>query len=95
MIGARSTVTYQSEINFSLAQDPNTVQEGYALVDASVRFGAADDRFILSAFVKNLFDQNFRTSLFQDFTSFTRTQIIQRIPIAADRRFGVSLRFAY
>ena len=91
-VGARSTVTYQSEVNFSLAQDPNTIQEGYALVDASLRFGERGDRWLVSVFVKNLFDQNYRTSLFQDFTSFTRTQILQRIPIGAERRFGASLR---
>ena len=93
--GARSTVSYQSGVNFSLAQDPNTVQEGYALVDASVRFGDVDDRWLLSLFVKNAFDQNFRTSLFQDFTSFTRAQILQRTPLAAERRFGASFRVQY
>ena len=31
-LGARTTVTYQDEVNFSLAQDPATVQESYALV---------------------------------------------------------------
>ena len=95
VIGARSTVTYQSEVNFSLAQNPNTVQDGYALVDASVRLADEDDRWRVSLFVKNLFDQNYRTSIFQDFTSFTRAQIIQRIPLGAERRFGASVRFNY
>lgn len=93
--GARSTLTYQSEVNFSLAQDPNTIQNGYALVDASLRLGDADDRWTASLFIKNLFDKHYRSSIFQDFTSFTRPQTLQRIPLGATRRIGASLRLTY
>lgn len=93
--GARATVSYQDDVNFSLAADPRTVQEAYTLVDASIRFGDADDRWIATAFVRNLFDKFYRSSLFQDFSSLTTAQTFQRIPINADRRFGVSLRFNY
>lgn len=57
------TINYTSEQQFAVEQDPLLVQPGYALVDASIGVKALDDRYTLTLFVKNLFDENYLTSL--------------------------------
>ena len=91
-LGARATFTYQSETQFALPNNPLAVQDGYGLLDASVRLADADDRYVVSLFARNLTDTFYRTSIFQDFTSLNAAQTQQRVPQGADRRFGVSLR---
>jgi iron complex outermembrane receptor protein len=61
---ANVTYSYRSAVNFSIIQDPNTTQEGYGIVNASVGIETADRRLRLSAFAKNLLDKNFATFVF-------------------------------
>ncbi|SEN67689.1 iron complex outermembrane recepter protein [Sphingomonas gellani] len=56
-------INYQSEVNFALNQDPLLVQKGYALVDGSIGFHDADNRYNLTFFVRNLFDEHYFTQL--------------------------------
>lgn len=60
---AQFSVNLTSEQNFTSENDPLTVQPAYALVDASVGISTPDDRYSLTVFVKNLFDENYLTSI--------------------------------
>lgn len=56
-------ISYQSEQQYAVEQDPLLVQDAYTLVDASVSLDSADDRYSVLLFVRNLFDENFYTSM--------------------------------
>ena len=57
------SVNFTSAQQFAVEQDPLLVQPAYALVDASIGLKTIDDRYSLTLFVKNLFDENYLTSI--------------------------------
>ena len=59
----QSTANYSSATLFDTNQDPLLRQPGYVLVDASIGIGDADGRYRLTAFVRNLFNETYYTSL--------------------------------
>jgi iron complex outermembrane receptor protein len=88
----------QSDVLFSLEQDPLTEQDGYATVDASVGVQTADNRLRLTLFVKNLFDQSYATSIFRDAffgNAASPNNLDHYLPKQANRYFGGSLRVSY
>ncbi len=85
---------YRSEANFSTAGDPGLVQDGYHLVDTSLGIKGNDGQYTLSFFVKNLFDENFATSLV-NLSALGGAPVAQFPNYNAERRFGFSLRARY
>lgn len=59
----QSNANYVSSTRFDTNQDPLLVQPAYILVDASIGIGTADGRYKLTAFVRNIFDETYYTSL--------------------------------
>jgi iron complex outermembrane receptor protein len=93
-----STYSYRSKVNFSINQDPNTIQGGYGIVNASIGFGATDGRWRLSAFAKNLFDKNFATTIFAtpfDPTAGVPVGYSQILTEGAQRMAGVAVDFRF
>jgi iron complex outermembrane recepter protein len=93
-----STYSYRSKVNFSINQDPNTIQKGYGIVNASVGIGAADGLWRLSAFAKNLFDTNFATTIFAtpfDPTAGAPVGYSQILTESAQRMAGVAFDFRF
>lgn len=88
-----ATYSYRSSVNFGFNQDPNTVQNGYGLFNASIGVATADDRIRVSVFAKNLFDTNFAT--FIAGTGFDSTATAsgysQTLTEAAQRIVGIAL----
>lgn len=60
---AQVNVSYQSKQYFAIEQDPLLMQKAYTLVDASIGVKTADSGYSLTLFVRNLFDQNYYTSM--------------------------------
>ncbi|HWU04233.1 MAG TPA: TonB-dependent receptor [Novosphingobium sp.] len=60
---AQFTVNYQSRQIFDISQDPMLTQKPYAIVDASIGIHDAANRKTLTLFVRNLFDQNYYSSM--------------------------------
>lgn len=57
------SVNYTSDQQFAVEQDPLLVQPAYTLVDASIGVKTLDNGYSLTLFVKNLFDENYLTSV--------------------------------
>jgi iron complex outermembrane receptor protein len=89
----------QSKINFVLEQDPLTVQKAYTTVDASIGFSDQNERYRLSFFVRNLFDEHYVTLLARSSTLSTATvtpnQLTGNIPKEANRYFGATLGISF
>jgi iron complex outermembrane recepter protein len=91
--------TSQSKMKFVIEQDPLTAQDGYTLVDASLGFRDADNRYRLSFFVKNLFDEHYVTLLARSSTLSTATltphQLTGNVPKEANRYFGATFGMSF
>ncbi|WP_251007936.1 TonB-dependent receptor [Sphingobium sp. BHU LFT2] len=94
LIGFLQTdLTFQSDQIFAVEQDPLLVQDGYAIVDLTAGLRTADGRYSLSAFVKNLFDQNCYTSMSSanlNPANLTLVDLYANVPKAASRYVGAS-----
>ncbi|CCW18300.1 TonB-dependent receptor [Sphingobium indicum BiD32] len=88
---AQIGVNFQSAMNFSVEQDPLLEQPAYTLVDASIGVKQLDGRYSLTLFVKNLFDENYLTSI--GHTSFLggNYDLVGTFNKDADRYFGATL----
>ena len=88
---AQVGLNFQSAMNFSVEQDPLLEQPAYTLVDASIGVKQIDGRYSLTLFVKNLFDENYLTSI--GHTSFLggNYDLVGTFNKDADRYFGATL----
>ncbi|WP_314372536.1 TonB-dependent receptor [Sphingomonas paucimobilis] len=59
----QTSLAYTSKQNFTSELDPLAVQPAYVIVDANVGFRTSDERYSLTFFVRNLFDENYLTSI--------------------------------
>lgn len=91
--------TSQSQMNFFIEQDPLTVHDSYTIVDASVGFGDPSDRYRLTLFVKNLFDEHYVTQLARSTTltsaSVTPDNLTGIVPKEANRYFGATFGISF
>jgi iron complex outermembrane receptor protein len=93
------TGTSQSRMNFVIEQDPLTTQDGYTTVDASIGLRDADNRYRLTFFVKNVFDEHYVTLMARASTLSTATltpdQLTGNIPKEANRYFGATFGVSF
>ncbi|MCW2393775.1 MULTISPECIES: TonB-dependent receptor [unclassified Sphingobium] len=83
----QSNVVYQTKVQYSLDQDPKTIQDGYAVVNAALGLESKDGAYSVSVFVKNLFDKNFTGNLFN--STFNGGRVYQQVLRDGERYFGV------
>lgn len=84
----RVAYTYQSKINYSLSQDPATIQPGYGLVNLSLGLRDTDRRFEVTAFVNNLFDKQYLSNINNQFANYgNQTATLGYLP-RDFRRYG-------
>ena len=57
------TFRWQDDVNFSLSQDPRTVQKAYGIVDLTLGVNALSDRYKVTVFANNLFDKRYAQGL--------------------------------
>jgi iron complex outermembrane receptor protein len=57
------TYLWQDDVNFSLSQDPRTVQKAYGIADFSLGAHDDKDRLRVTAFVNNAFDKRYAVGL--------------------------------
>lgn len=87
--------TQQSDVTFSLEQDPGLVQDSYGVVNLTLGASTRDDRYLVTVFVRNLFDQNFVNGMQREsiLTNAANPGNIAYFPAKdAQRYVGVSLR---
>ncbi|MFC4311904.1 TonB-dependent receptor [Steroidobacter flavus] len=93
------TGTSQTRMNFVIEQDPLTEQDGYTTVDASIGLRDQSNRYRLTFFVKNLFDQHYLTLMARSSTLSTATltpnQLTGNIPKDANRYFGATFGISF
>ncbi len=86
-------VQYRTETVTAQDNDPNSIQDGFALVDFQAGFTAMDGRVSLFAFGRNITDTDFVESVFDQ--PFDAGGYGQFVTFASERVFGVSLQVRY
>ena len=91
-------LNFQSEQQFAVEQDPMLVQNAYTLVDASLGLRDIDRRWSITAFVKNLFDTNYYTTLGNGGLLSSPTNasdLYANFNKDSNRYFGVNLNYRF
>ena len=86
---------WQSSVN-GLSQNPRTVIDAYGIANASIGVQGEDDKWRVSFFVNNLFDQDYVTSLIDNTTTRDAPYIIyQQVPRNYKRYVGLRARIGF
>jgi iron complex outermembrane recepter protein len=92
---AQASYVYRSETSFSAAGDPNLRQDAYGLLGARFGVRAADDRWSLSVFGRNLTDENFVNNIIPQ-PVLGAPGVYSQFPSADARRIlGVSFEYSF
>lgn len=79
---------YQSKVNYSLSQDPSTVQGAYTIVNLSAGVRDKGRGYQLTAFVNNLFDEAYFTNLSNNTGAYGNQTALQAFLPRDFRRYG-------
>jgi iron complex outermembrane receptor protein len=80
---------YQGDLTFDVVRDPPEAREdGYWLTDARIGIGSADERWNVSVWGKNLFDERYRTQVLFSSVGFGSNY-------GPPRTYGVSVMFRH
>jgi outer membrane receptor protein involved in Fe transport len=90
-IYVRGELSYISDVFLQTSLDPNQVQEAFALVGASAGIGAADGKWQLQFWARNLFDEGYVQG---SFDATLGGGAINAYP-GDPQTYGVTLRFKY
>lgn len=82
----------QSKFNYSIEQDPLTVQRAYTIVDGSMGFHDLDGRYQVTLFVDNIFDRHYLSlvsrATISTSAAVTPNNVMGIVPKDANRYFG-------
>ncbi len=78
---------YTSSYFTGASRDPNLFIEGYDLVNATIGYAAANDRFQVSAFARNLFDT--------DYVLIPSIQVVRARYLGAPRVAGIAVNMRF
>lgn len=79
---------WQSEQNFSLNQDPETVQGSYGVLNLSAGIHHLDDRYRITLFVNNVLDKGYAVSGGSQFGNFGNAIATEFMPARDFSRYG-------
>jgi len=80
--------TYQSQINFGLNNDPETIQKGYGVTNLSLGVRDSAGRWEVAGFVNNLFDKQYFYNITNSFGNQGNAEAVQSYVPRDFRRYG-------
>ncbi len=89
------TGRYQSEVQFQADQHPMTIQDAYDVWDMRVGFIGVGGRLEISAYAKNLFEQNHVNAMFALSLVNDRRDVTHYLPRDAARIVGASIAYQW
>jgi iron complex outermembrane recepter protein len=93
---AQANFQYQTKVNYSLSQDPQTVQKAYGVVNIGLGVRAEDRGYEIVAFVNNLFNEKYFPTLVNSLGNFGNQLATQAIiPRDFERYGGVRMSFNF
>lgn len=83
---------YRSKFYYAI-NDPNTIQSGFSLVNATIGIADIGDHARFSLFARNLFDKRYASVIYPG--NFSAGQYVQSLPDNAFRRFGAAFDWRF
>ncbi len=83
----------QDDVQLSIDQDRYQRQESYEVVDMSVKLQDKDDRYYVTLFVKNVFNEDYVVNIAAQNENLLPGAYAQLFPRNYERRFGVTFRY--
>ena len=95
----QASAVSQSRFNYTIEQDPLTVQKAYTIVNTSLGIHDLAGRYEVSVFCDNVFNQHYLSSIARAATLTTATvtpnNLWGTVPKDADRYFGASVSVSF
>lgn len=95
----QTSAVSQSKFNFTIEQDPLTVQKAYTIVNSSIGVHDLSGRYELSLFCDNVFNQHYLSSIARAATlttaAVTPNNLVGTVPKDADRYFGATVSVSF
>jgi iron complex outermembrane receptor protein len=92
---ARAGYRAQDDVQFDIAQDANTIQDSYGLLDLSMTMADKQDRYSATLFVKNALDKSYVTSISSLPSALLPGGYVQFLPKTYERTFGITVSYHY
>lgn len=92
-----ASYTWQDEVNFSLSNNPATVQDSYGVANLSLGITERDNnRYSVSLFVNNVFDEEYAAGIADVSTIYGDVRTLLHIlPRSSERYAGVRVRLGF
>jgi iron complex outermembrane receptor protein len=95
----QASAVSQSKFNFTIEQDPLTVQNAYTIVNTSIGIHDLGGRYELSLFADNVFNQHYVTYLQRGISltsaAYFPNSLLGIVPKDADRYFGATVKVSF
>ena len=85
----------QDNTLYEISQDPHTRQQDFTVVDVRASLAGTDRGWRATAFVKNLFDEDYATLIYAQSEVLIPHGYIHYVPKYANRTVGVELRYDF
>lgn len=85
----------QDEVQYSVTQDPYTIQDGYEVLDLSAGLHDKAGRYSATLFVKNALDEHYVQGIGATTSIFLPNGYLQQVPRTYQRTVGLDLRYRW
>ena len=90
-----ANLRYQDDVLYEISQDEYTWQDAYTVVDVRATFAGQRYKYRLTAFVKNLLDQDYSSLIFAQAPQLIPHGYIHSVPKYAQRTLGMEIRYDF
>jgi outer membrane receptor protein involved in Fe transport len=91
----KGSVRAQDDVLYSLSQDRYTVEDSYAIFDASIVFQGHSDQWDATLFVKNIADEFYASSINPNNPQLLPNGYNHRYSKQSGRTYGLELRYRW
>jgi iron complex outermembrane receptor protein len=88
---------HQSKVNFDLANNPRTFQEGYGVLNGSIALSDPSQAFKVTLYVNNLLDKSYATSISDQYNFYGSTAhvLTHTLPRNSQRYVGLRVKYSF
>lgn len=91
----QTTIRFQDDVIYTLAQDEYTEQDGYEIIDASVRLIDHEQHWEANFYVKNVLDEHYVSGIGSTLDLFIPNGYLQQVPRYHERTAGMEVRYRW
>jgi len=90
-----ANITAQDDVQYSVTQDPNTVQGAYELLDLSLGLNDKADQYSTTLSIKNVLDKHYVQGIGSVSSLMLPNGYVQQVPVNHQRTVAIDLRYRW